>query len=140
MFKSKRSEPLIFVFDEDKHRTAGAYFWDRLRDELPAWANLEYEWIASSCFGDQIILTNNSPIHAGPAIYMHGPDVGGPNSNNLNWPEYILHLGSSVKEWIARLERFGDEYSVCPGVIDDELDSPNTYCEIYRQLNPGLEW
>jgi hypothetical protein len=140
MSKSRRSEPLIKVFDDADRRTTGAYFWDWLRDGLPAWKDLEYEWIASSCFGDQIILTHDSPIHAGSAVYMHGPDVGGPDSNNPNWPDNVLYLGSSVKEWIGRLKRFGDEYSVIPGDIDNLLDEPEVYREIYRRLNPGLPW
>jgi hypothetical protein len=133
-------DPHVRIFAESERRTNGAYFWDCLRDELPAWNDLTYEWIASSSFGDQIILTNNSPIHLGPAIYMHGPDVGGPISENPNWPSSILYLGATVDEWLARIARFGDEYSVVPGCIDEFVDDSDAYRKIYRELNPGLTW
>jgi hypothetical protein len=107
---------------------------------LPAWANLEYQWIARSVFGDQIILTQNSPIHDGSVVYMHGPDVAGPQSGNPNWLDNILVLGFSVDEWLARIEKFGDEFSVTPGSIDELLEAPEEYRGIYRELNPGLPW
>jgi hypothetical protein len=138
--KNHRAEPLVHVFDQRDRKTTGAYFWDSLRDELSAWNNLKYEWIGSTSFGDQIIVTNNSPIHEGSAVYMHGPDVGGPKTNNPNWPDNILYLAPSVEEWIVRLERYGDEYSVIPGAIDELLESPDEYRTIYRHLNPGLPW
>jgi hypothetical protein len=52
----------------------------------------------------------------------------------------ILYLGSSVDEWLARVRRFGDEYSIVPGAIDDLVDEPDEYRKIYRELNPGLTW
>ena len=133
-------DPLVHIFKETERRSEGAYFWDSLRDEVPAWKDLQYEWIASSRFGDQIILTSNSPIHDGPALYMHGPDVAGPDSADANWIDNILYLGSSVEEWLARIERFGDEHSVAPGSIDQSVHEPEEYRRIYRDLNPGLPW
>ena len=130
----------VDIFAESERRTSGAYFWDSLRDEFPAWKDLEYEWIASSSFGDQIILTNNSPLHAGPAIHMNGLDVSGPVSANPNWPGGILYLGSTIDEWLARLARFGDEWSVVPGLIDESLYDTDAYRRIYRELKPGLHW
>ena len=141
MSKSRNYDPLVYVFDKSERKTWGAYFWDGIGDALPAWKGLEYEWIASSCFGDQVILTGNSPLHDGPAIYLSGPDVAGPRSSNPNWTDNILYLGSSIEEWLARLERFGDEHSVAPGSIDERLRERSTeYRAIYRQLNPGLPW
>jgi hypothetical protein len=131
--------PLIFVFDKSDRQTEGAYFWDSLR-EIPAWKELKYEWIARSRFGDQVIFTTNSPIHSGPAVYMHGPDVAGPDSADSNWIDNILYLGPLVEEWLARVERFGDEYSVAPGTIDESVSYPEEYRKIYRELNPGLRW
>jgi|GEM_PF-4591480 len=140
-FRIGRSEPLIHIFDPWEGRTEGAYFWDWLREESPAWKDLEYLWIATSCFGDQVILTTNSPIHpARSAVYMHGPDVGGPDSEDPNWLENILYLGSSVEEWLTRVRRFGDEHSVTPGALDEWLTDPEEYRRIYRELNPGLRW
>jgi hypothetical protein len=133
--------PFIHIFAASERPAEGAYFWDQLRDELPAWRDLQYEWIGRSCFGDQVIFTKNSPIHpGGPAVYMHGPDVAGPHSDDPNWIDNILYLGPSVEEWLARVERFGDEHSVCPGAIDDSLGDPEEYRNIYRELNPGLPW
>ncbi|WP_425614269.1 hypothetical protein NA78x_004135 [Anatilimnocola sp. NA78] len=134
------ADPLIYVFDESERKSSGAYFWDSLREELPAWRDLEYEWIASSTFGDQVIRTQNSPIHDGPAIYMHGPDVAGPRSPDTNWIENILFLGNSESEWLERVRRFGDEYAVAPASIDDCIDNGDEYRAIYRLLNPGLKW
>lgn len=134
------ADPFIRIFDASERRTEGAYFWDSLRD-LPAWKELRYEWIASSLFGDQVIFTKNSPIHRGrPAVYVHGPDVAGPNSKDPNWIENILYLGPSIEDWLARVELFGDEYSVVPGSIDETLCNPEVYRRIYRELNPGLPW
>jgi hypothetical protein len=133
-------QPLVQIFARPDWKTTSAYFWDSLRDELPAWANLEYQWIASSAFGDQIIVIQNSPIHDGPVVYMHGPDVSGPQSDNPNWPDNILVLGFSVDEWLARIQRFGDEFSVVPGHIDELLEARDDYRKIYRDLNPGLIW
>ena len=137
---NESAEPLVVVFDHSDRKTTEASFWDWLRDDIPAWKDLDYEWIASSVFGDQIILTNNSPIHDGPAVYMLGPDVAGPTSDNANWPDNLIYLGPSVDGWLARIERFGDEYSIVPGSIDELLDSSDEYRKIYRELNPGLQW
>lgn len=136
----KPHDHYVRIFDPSERRNSGAYFWDSLRRELPGWSELEYEWIATSTFGDQIILTNNSPLHLGPAIYMHGPDVGGPRSSSALWLDNILYLGSSVDQWLARVQRFGDEYSIVPGEIDDFVDDSDEYRRIYRELNPGLPW
>jgi len=133
-------EPLVRIFAASDWKTSGAYFWDWLRDELPAWSHMEYEWIASSVYGDQIILTKNSPIHKGPAIYMHGPDVPGPRSADPNWLDNILYLGCSVEEWLARIRTFGDEYAVENGSIGDRLANPGEYLNAIRELNPGLQW
>ena len=133
-------EPLVRIFARSDRKTTDAYFWDRLRDDVPAWKDLKYEWIASSTFGDQIILTHNSPIHDGSAVYMLGPDISGPDSTNPYWPDNLIYLGPSVDEWSARMERFGDEFSVAPGSIDDMVDDADEYRRIYRELNPGLAW
>jgi hypothetical protein len=133
-------EPLVRVFAPSKRQRSGAYFWDSLRNEVPEWKDLEYEWLGSSRFGDQIIVTRNSPLHRGVAIYMHGPDVAGPKSTNASWLDNILYLGSSVDEWLTRVNRYGDEYSVVPGSIDELVDDPDEYLKIYRELNPGLTW
>lgn len=71
---------------------------------------------------------------------MHGPDVAGPRSPFALWLDNILYLGPSVDEWLARVQRFGDEYSIVPGEIDDFVDEPDEYRKIYRELNPGLPW
>jgi hypothetical protein len=81
----KPHDPYVRIFDLSERKKSGAYFWDSLRDELLGWKELEYEWIGTSTFGDQIILTHNSPLHDGPAIYMHGPDVAGPQSASALW-------------------------------------------------------
>src|SRR4029079_1113312 len=93
-------EPLIQVFERSEWKSHGAYFWDSLREGLPAWANLEYQWIGISTFWDQVVVTRNSPIHSGTAVYIHGPDISGPNSSNPNWIDNILYLGASVEEWL----------------------------------------
>lgn len=131
---------LVEIFKPADRKTSGAYFWDDLREEVPEWKDLEYEWIASSSFGDQIIVTKNSPLHTGTAVYMHGPDVAGPESANPAWIENILYLGSSEEVWKARVAKYGDEHSVTPGSIDESLQNPDEYRAIYRKLNPGLKW
>ena len=134
-------DPLLEIFPRDEWRTSGAYFWDDYVENLPAWRDLRYTWIARSRFGDQIIITENSPLHSGTALYMHGPDVAGPIHNNPAWIENIIYLGPSVEAWLARIEQFGDEHSICPGSIDDILvEKANEYRTIYRELNPGLRW
>ncbi len=116
-------------------------FLGRLHENIPEWRHLRYVWIASSQFGDQIIVTENSPLHAGTALYMHGPDVAGPKSDDPAWIENIIYLGPSIETWLGRVARFGDEHSICPGSIDDELEPQAAeYRAIYRELNPGLQW
>jgi hypothetical protein len=61
-------------------------------------------------------------------------------SDNPIWPDNLIYLGSSIDEWLARIERFGDEYAVVPGSIDELLENPDEYRKIYRDLNPGLTW
>ena len=134
------NEKLVSIFEASSRRTSGADCWDALREELAAWSALEYDWIAVSAFGDQIIHTRSSPLHAGSAVYMLGPDVSGPSSENPNWPENLLYLAPSVEEWLARVHRYGDEYSVAPGSIAESLADPEAYRAIYRALNPGLQW
>jgi hypothetical protein len=134
------AERLIRVFEPSEWKTSGACFWDWLGDDLPAWANLKYVWIASSVYGDQVILTHNSPIHEGAAVYMHGPDISGPKSCDPNWTDNILYLGSSVDEWLSRIRKFGDEYAVENGSIDERLENAGEYREVMQRLNPGLPW
>jgi hypothetical protein len=134
------AERLVNIFDQSARKASGAYCWEWLREDIPAWKNLKYEWIASSSFQDQIILTENSPIHDGLAVYLLGPDIAGPVSDNPIWPDNLIYLGSSIDEWLARIERFGDEYAVVPGSIDELLENPDEYRKIYRDLNPGLTW
>lgn len=138
--EAETSDKLVSVFEDSDRKTSGAGFWDSLREDMPAWRNMEYEWIGVSAFLDQIIVTRSSPIHTGSAVYMQGPDVAGPRSENPDWPENVLYLGPSVDEWLARIRRFGDEYSVAPGAIDESLADPEEYRAIYRELNPGLQW
>ena len=134
------SDPLVHIFKKKDWKTSDAYFWDWLREDNAAWSDLKYEWIAKSEYGDQIIITQKSPILKGSAVYMHGPDVSGPDSPNPDWPDSVLYLGSSVEEWRVRMETYGDEYSVIPGSIDELLENPDEYRELYRKLNPGLNW
>jgi hypothetical protein len=135
-----REPELVRIFPKKDWRTSVAYFWDSLREERPAWANLEYQWIARSTYGDQVIIAQQSPIHEGIAIYIHGPDIAGPKSSDANWIDNILFLGSTFGEWMTRIEEFGDEYSICPGSIGELVDAPDEYRRIYRNLNPGLQW
>jgi len=114
---SDSDHTLVRVFDKSERSNTDASFWEWLREDVPAWKNVKYEWIASSQFGDQIVLTHNSPIHDGPAVYMLGPDVAGPASDNPDWPENLIYLGPSVDEWLARIEQFGDEFSITPGSL-----------------------
>ena len=133
-------ELLLRVFDPSERKTAGACFWDWLRDDVPAWNAFEYEWIASSCFGDQIVVTQTSPIHDGTAVYLLGPDISGPASDNSNWPENLLYLAPSVQDWLSRVNEFGDEHSIAPGDLDLRIDRADEYRRIYQKLNPGLTW
>jgi hypothetical protein len=131
---------LFELLPTSQRKTTDATYWEWLRDDVPGWSELEYEWIATSCFGDQIVVVNNSPIHKGTAIYLLGPDVGGPNSNNPQWPENLIYLGTSQDEWLARVRKYGDEYSIAPGSIEDDVAEPNEYRRVYNALNPGLQW
>ena len=116
------TDQLVRVFPASERKATGAYFWDWLRDDLPAWKGLEYQWIGSSVFGDQIIVTSNSPIHSGTAVYLHGPDIHGPKSNVENWPENMIYLGASVETWLNRIKQFGDEHSIAPP-LDDSINN-----------------
>ncbi|WP_254512189.1 hypothetical protein [Anatilimnocola floriformis] len=139
--KSREDDLVFELFPRNEWRTSGAYFWDDYIENLPEWRELRYTWIASSRWGDQIIVTDNSPLHVGTALYMHGPDVAGPIHPNPAWIENIIYLGPSIDAWLARVQRFGDEYSIVPGSIDEHLGSAaDEYRTIYRQLNPGLQW
>ena len=134
-------DPNLEIFPPQLRRTSGAYFWDGLIEYALAWRELRYVWIAKSQFGDQIILTDNSPLHAGTALYMHGPDVAGPICENPAWLENIIYLGPSVEAWLERVKHFQGEHSICPGSIDEELGpTAAEYRAIYRELNPGLLW
>jgi hypothetical protein len=73
-------------------------------------------------------------------VYILGPDIAGPKSPNPDWPDNLIYLGATVDQWLARIERFGDEFSVVPGSIDEMIDKPDEYRKIYRELNPGLQW
>jgi len=136
----KQKYDLVELFEKKNWKNSGAYFWDDLKRQSPPWKDLQYQWIGSSTYGDQIILTENSPLHEGPAIYVHGPDIAGPKSDKKGWHESILYLGNSVEEWHARIRKYGDEHSIGPGGIEREVKSPEEYRAIYRKLNPGISW
>ena len=131
---------LLELLPVTRRQTTGATYWERLRDDTPGWSQLEYEWIATSCFGDQIVVSNNSPIHDGTAVYLLGPDVGGPKSENPKWPVNLIYLGGSEEEWLGRVRKYGDEYSIAPGSIEDDVSESEEYRRIYNALNPGLQW
>ena len=133
-------DDLIRIFDTNEQKTEGANFWDWLRDDDAVWQRLKYKWIASSCFGDQVIVTETSPIHDGTAVYLLGPDITGPESDTPNWPDNLIYLGSSVDDWLTRVSQFGDEHSIAPGDLDQRIDRADEYRKIYRELNPGLPW
>ena len=73
-------------------------------------------------------------------LYLHGPDVAGPNSPDPNWPENVIYLGCSLEDWQSRIQKYGDEHSIAPGSIDESVDRPDEYRKLYRELNPGLTW
>jgi hypothetical protein len=133
-------EPAFEIFPVEQRCISGAYFWDDLIENLPEWRELKYTWIGRSMCGDQIIVTENSPLHAGTAIHVHGPDIAGPISAKAGWIENILYLGDSVEDWLIRVERFGGEHSMFPGSIDELGSDADEYRAIYRKLNPGLQW
>ena len=141
MSKEERRDKLLIPIDRAGWKSDGAYLWDAVIHDVKGWGHMKYRWIASSIYGDQIIMTESSPLHPGVAIYLHGPDVAGPRSGNQFWIENILYLGSSYDEWRRRIGEYGDEHSIAPGGIDRELgDRAGEYKSIYRNLNPGLEW
>ena len=132
---------LLQLIPREEWRSDGAYFWDSLIEESPEWNHVEYSWIANSCYGDQAILTKSSPLHEGPAIYIHGPDIHGPVNEVHGWIENIIYLASSYEVWMERVEMYGDEHAIGPGGIDRELgERADEYRKIYRKLNPGLRW
>jgi hypothetical protein len=140
-YRGMRSGHCLQLYPIAKRKKSGSQYWDWLIESSKEWSSLEYTLIASSRFGDDIIITHNSPLHPGQAIYMHGPDVAGPRSPNKAWPESVLYLGSSIESWLDRVELYGDEHAIGPGGIDSELKKrASIYKAIYRQLNPGLEW
>ena len=131
---------LIDLYERAAWKDSGAHHWDRLAVEVPVWRSLTYRWIASSHYGDQIILTTTSPLHGGSAIYLHGPNIAGPRSEVNGWLDTIVYLGSSVDAWHARIARYGDEYAIAPALIDRVVDQPERYKATYRLMNPGLVW
>ena len=129
------------LIPRNEWRPDGAYFWDSLIEQVPEWNHVQYSWIATSCYGDEVILTKNSPLYEGIAIYIHGPDISGPVNDIQAWIQNIIYLGSSYEEWMDRVETYGDEHSIGPGGIDNDLGvKADEYREIYRKLNPGLTW
>ena len=131
---------LLNLYERAAWKDSGAHHWDRLAVEVPVWRSLTYRWIASSHYGDQIILTTTSPLHGGSAIYLHGPNIAGPRSEVNGWLDTIVYLGSSVDAWHARIARYGDEYAIAPALIDRVVDQPERYKATYRIMNPGLRW
>ena len=131
---------LLNLYERAAWKDSGAHHWDRLIVEVPVWRSLTYRWIASSHYGDQIILTTTSPLHGGSAIYLHGPNIAGPRSEVDGWLDTIIYLGSSVDAWHARIARYGDEYAIAPALIDRVVDQPERYKATYRLMNPGLVW
>ena len=131
---------LVNRFEPDTWKDHGAHHWDRVRAEVPAWRALTYQWIAGTHLGDQIILTTTSPLHAGAAIYLHGPNAAGPRTDVDGWLDTIIYLGSSVAAWHARIDRYGDEYAIAPALIDRLVAQPERLKATYRILNPGLPW
>ena len=137
----QESQKIVKLLSRDEWQSKGAYFWDSLIAEVPEWRELEYVSIANSLYGDQVIMTTNSPIHDGVAIYIHGPDISGPINDTPGWIENIIYAGPSYENWLARVKKYGDEHSIAPGGIERELgDRAEEYCKIYRKLNPGLKW
>ena len=140
-FNGDETEHLIIIFKPEAWLNHGAYFWDSLIEDSKEWAGLKYQWVASSVYGDQVIVTNHSPLHKGTAVYMHGPDMAGPSNDTPGWICNILYLGNSYDSWLERVRKYGDEYSIGPGCINEQLGSKaGEYRELYRGLNPGLTW
>lgn len=105
----------------------------------PAWSGVELIRIGGTQYGDEVVVTSPDPISPKGAIYAIG-EMAGPEDAEL-WPECMIRLGLTAKEWIDRVMDFGDDFCVCPGSLDDDLgDRADEYRAQIRALNPGIDW
>ena len=104
----------------------------------PTWSDTKFVLIGGSHFGDEVLVTQGDPISSSGAIYISGSGAGGRQSIK-EWPESMLRLSINAKDWIDRLKKYGDEFAVALGSLDDALgDKAAEYRSLILQLNPGL--
>lgn len=132
---------LISIYNEIREQ--GASHWDALRANSAAWRRLNYHWLGESCYGDQIAKVTGTPLPNGEGkVYILGPDIAGP-IGQPNWPEDLMCIAASCEQFLERIQKYGDEFSVAPGCIERELSDEKMreeYKQHYRFLNPGLKW
>ena len=131
--------PNIKLFNSSDWKDHDAYLWDSMIHEYPKWQDVKYIQVGVSSFWDQLAYCSWTPIHNEGGLYVLGPDISGPE-NNQDWPDNLLYFGSDIKEWLNRLDKYGDEYAIIPGDIEEELNDPTSYTNWYRKLNPGIIW
>jgi hypothetical protein len=142
MFSNGNDEKLLQLFRPELFKCSESYHWDEFVSSNNYWQGFKYVWIGVSSYGDHIVDTQSGVPDGIPyGILMMGPDVAGPRSPCGQWPECMLYLGNSIDSWLIRVKEYGDEYSIAPGSINDALGSRSEqYKQIYRKMNPGLQW
>lgn len=124
--------------DEWKDVTSRSMMKDLVK-HFPAWKGVKAVRVGGTEYGDEIIVTGPDPLSPSGAIYADG-GMAGPVGVQ-NWPESMLRLGFTAKQWVDRVNEYGDDYCVSPGSIDDELGERATaYRNALRSLNPGVSW
>lgn len=122
--------------------------WKRVTDSsmvkelvkyYPAWNGVELVRVGGTEYGDEVVVTSTDPVSPHGAIYAIG-EMAGPTGLE-DWPESMVRLGLTAKEWIDRVMDFGDDYCVSPGSIDEDLGvRADEYRSKLRVLNPDIDW
>lgn len=134
----EREQIICYPPSQWKHVTQSSMVEDLVKYHH-AWDGVEFVRVGGTQYGDEVVITSADPVSSEGAIYAMG-EMDGPK-NNEHWPEGVIRLGLSAKEWVDRVTDFGDDYCVCPGSLDEDLgDRADEYRARLRALNPGLDW
>ena len=133
------SRELIRIYPPGDWKDSGAFFFESLGEWFEEWMGINYTWIGESQYGDDVVVTRRDPERKLGGIYLVGLDVAG-DPHGESRPGNLLCLAEDVKSWIERIEQFGDEFAIGPGGIEREVAEPKAYRQIYRDLNPFIDW
>ena len=110
-----------------------------IKELFPAWQDTDFVLVGATDFGDAIVVTDSDPISPNGAIYMAGE--GFCMNEAKDWPESMLRLGMTAKQWHDRVKTYGDEPAIAAGSVDEELGSrAQDYRQQIKLLNPSIDW